>query len=80
MKDVAELFLARAEWWFKDHPLHDELLEGIFWHHTGSLDNMRIDAGFPINVDPEHKISFSEVCKLHTWIDLFMWKLSGGDL
>lgn len=81
MKNVAELFLARAEWWSAVNTLQaNEALGDIFWSHSVKLDNLAIDQGFPITVDPSNKLKWVEVQQIHVWIDLFMWKLSGGDL
>jgi hypothetical protein len=75
---IAEMFLARAEWWHGNG--HDKTLEDIFWKDTATLDCQGIEYGFPINVDPEHKMRFPMVQELHTWIDLLMWAIEGGTL
>lgn len=74
---IAEMFLARAEWWFLEG---SPALEDIFWNETETLNNVSARMGIPKDMDPDHNMKWSEVLELHGWCDLFMWAIEGGTL
>ncbi len=80
---LKKVFLDRAEWWhapYHELYLHEELLH-LWERFEKKLDKERLENGIPIVLMTKDvgNLTISEIFELHSWCDLLMWAVLGGN-